>query len=104
MDFKEFTRKPFDVEAVEITEENFDEIFALIGREIKEEGDKKWIIVERRVLPNINKVTVGWWLTKMGENNFRCYSPKAFSDQFESLIDEDGLVKHNVFDLPDSFD
>ena len=84
MNFQTFTRKPFVVEAVEITEENIDEVAKLIGvdGEVREKDGAKYIVVDKRIVPNIHRATPGWWLTRMGDN-LRCYSPKIFTDQFE---------------------
>lgn len=95
MDFKNYKRKPFDVEAVEITEENFDEIAKLIGREVREnENGVKQIIVEPRVIPTVKRVSIGWFLTRVGDN-YRCYAPELFAEQFAAY---DEALTHNVFD------
>lgn len=80
MNFTQFTRKQFSVEAVEITEENFEEIAAIVG-EIREKDGAKWIAVDRRVVPSVNRAYVGWFMTRLGDN-YRCYSPKVFHEQF----------------------
>lgn len=81
MDFVTFVRKPFTVEAVEVTEENIEEIAALVGALRQKENGQPYIHVDRRLVPNIYRVYPGFWMTKMGDN-IRCYSKRIFEEQF----------------------
>lgn len=86
MDFTSYTRKPFVVDAVQITEDNIDEIAKKIGDGVVVRKDgKTYIPIDRRVVPNISRAFVGWWLTSMNDN-LRCYSGKVFAEQFESTV------------------
>ncbi len=58
MEFNKFVRKPFVIEAIEVTEENIAELSK-----------------------SIDKVYPGFWVTKM-EHNVRCYSERTFKEQF----------------------
>lgn len=78
--FSNYVRKPFLVEAVQVTPENIDELAAVLG-ELKEKDGEKWILIDRRIVPNIKKAYVGWWVTKL-DDNLRCYSPKVFDKEF----------------------
>jgi len=80
MEFNRYIRKPFVVEAVEITEENMEAVAALIG-EVRRKGDTLFISLNRRIVPNVNRAYVGWFMTRMVDN-YRCYSPKVFHEQF----------------------
>jgi len=80
MEFKQYIRKPFAVQAVEITEENFEEVAAVVGQ-VRTKGDTKFIALDRRLVPNVTRAYVGWYLTFLNDN-YRCYSPKVFNDQF----------------------
>lgn len=82
MEFKPYTRKPFKIQAIEITNDNLSEIADVIG-EVKEnqETGTRYIAINKRVIPNLNRAYVGWYLTLLNDN-FRCYSPEAFQDQF----------------------
>lgn len=82
MPFKTFVRKPFTVQAIQVTRRNIDEIAKLIGT-ITEEDGKRFILVDRKLVPNVEKVWPGYWVTKMGDN-IRCYSKRVFHDQFIS--------------------
>jgi hypothetical protein len=87
MDFQTFVRKPFTVEAVQVTLENIEEIAAMIGSLEHKADGTPYIVVEKKVtdkkfVPNIFNVYVGFWMTRMG-NKTRCYSPKVFNNQFQ---------------------
>jgi hypothetical protein len=86
MQFDRYIRKPFSVEAVQITPENIEEIAGLLG-ELKEKDGEKWILIDRRLVPNIRKAYIGWYITKLDEN-FRAYSPKVFEKEFLEYTDE----------------
>lgn len=82
MEFTTYVRKPFAVEAVEVTEENMEEVAELISsRYCHKEDGTPYIQVNRRLVPNVFRVYVGFWVTQMGEN-IRCYSKRIFLDQF----------------------
>ncbi len=80
MEFKHFVRKPFLVEAIEITTENIHELSELIG-EFKEDHTGPYIEADPDKVPTVTKVTPGYWVTKMGKN-VRCYSNRIFTEQF----------------------
>jgi len=93
MDYTEYVRVPFGVTACEVTEENFDEIFELIGKEIKETpAGKKYILIDRRIIPNGHKAQIGGWVTIM-DDKIRYYSKTAFADQFLQKEDPDLMRK-----------
>lgn len=81
MDFAPYIRKPFQVEAVEITELNMGEVSSLIGKVDTDDEGKACITITRKGVPGASRVYPGFWVTKMG-NNVRCYSSKAFKNQF----------------------
>ena len=87
MEFSEFVRKPFVVEALEITEENISEVAKFVGTICKNEDESTYIQVDRRLIPNVDRVYPGFWMTKMGKN-FRCYSSRIFTQQFTSITPE----------------
>jgi hypothetical protein len=89
MEFKKFVRTQFLVEAIEITEENFQEVADLIGV-VKTEKGVTYIELNRRIIPNMYKAYLGWWLTKM-DNRVRVYSPKTFERQFAEASADDIL-------------
>lgn len=92
MDFKTFVRKPFVVEAVEVTAENIEEIAKYVGDLREKEDGTPYILVDRRLVPNVFRVYPGFFMTRMGEN-VRCYSRKIFKEQF---MEQDAQIKQWV--------
>lgn len=87
MELETFVRKPFEVQAVEITRENIAEVAKYVG-DLKEKDDgTPFILVDKRLVPNVFRVFPGFWMTRMGEN-VRCYSKKIFNEQFVLSNDE----------------
>jgi hypothetical protein len=83
MDFVTFVRKPFTVEAIEVTEENIAEIAEMIGSLHYKENGSPYIQVNRRLVPNLFRIYPGFWVTRMGDSdNIRCYSKRIFNNQF----------------------
>lgn len=84
METTTFLRRPFYIEATEITVDNIEEVAKLIG-DLKhsEEGlyVGPYIQVDRAKLPTMHQVYPGFFITKMGKN-LRCYSPEVFHEQF----------------------
>lgn len=81
MELTEFVRKPFVVEAVEITEDNIAEIAPLVGTLKQKEDGSSYIVVNQHKVPNVTVVRPGSFMTKMGKQ-IRCYSKNAFNKQF----------------------
>lgn len=81
LQFVTFVRKPFVVDAVEITTENIGEAAKYIGDLREDDDGTVYILVDRRLVPNVARVFPGFYMTKMGKN-VRCYSRKIFKDQF----------------------
>ncbi len=98
MEFTNFVRVPFAVEACQITEENLEEMAAILGV-VKTKGNERYIGLNRNVVPNISKAYVGWWVTRFGDN-LRCYNPKVFAEQFMPMND-DGRHTWVFSDAPD---
>jgi hypothetical protein len=84
MDFATYVRKPFQVEAVEITKENIEEIAPMVGTLQKKDDGTPFILVDKKKVPNIFRVFPGWWVTKM-DGRVRCYAGRVFVDQFEKV-------------------
>jgi uncharacterized protein with HEPN domain len=87
MGFSTFVRKPFIVEAIQVTTENIGELAELVGVLREKDNGTPYIQVDRRLVPNIYRVYPGFWMTKMGDN-IRCYSKRIFMDQFIEATEE----------------
>lgn len=81
LNYQTYVRKPFTVEAVEITRENIAEVAPSIGELNQPEGETPFIEVDPKKVPHVTRVFPGFFLTKMGKR-IHCYSPKAFKAQF----------------------
>lgn len=86
MEFETFVRKPFRVSAMEITKENISEVAKFVGDLKEKEDGTPYILVDKRLVPNVYKVFPGFWMTRMGDN-VRCYSRKIFFEQFVGSTD-----------------
>lgn len=87
MEYTKFFRKPFVVEAVQVTEENINEIAEFVGTICKKDDGTPYIQVDRRLIPNVFRVYPGFWVTRLNDN-IRCYSSKIFNQQFSNMTDE----------------
>jgi hypothetical protein len=87
MEFTEYVRKPFTVQATEVTVDNMHELAKSIGEVREEEDGTLYILVDPRLVPNVPKVFVGYFVTKM-KKNVRCYSRNIFQEQFTKMTPE----------------
>lgn len=81
MEFLPYIRKPFRVEAIEVTRENIHEISLMTGDLVEEEGQEPYIQVDRKKVVNLFRIKVGFMLTRMG-SNLRAYTREAFDETF----------------------
>lgn len=92
--FDSYIRKPFEVEAVEVTRNNIKELAEMIGTIQYEADGTPYIEVDAEKVPNLRQVWPGYWVTKVGAKNIRCYTRKIFFSQFVENSDEiDAWVK-----------
>jgi hypothetical protein len=94
LEFKEYRRIPFTIEAVEITEENLDVVAREVGEVQTKADGTRFIKVDRRLVPGVYEVFPGFFLTRM-DKKIRCYSPRIFNDQYE-------LAAPTVIDVSDA--
>lgn len=81
IEYTDYVRKPFIVKAVEITEDNIEEIAKDLGQLKHKEDGTPYIGVRKGAVPNVSKVFVGWFMTQHGKRT-HCYAPKVFHNQF----------------------
>lgn len=84
LQYSEYERVPFRIEAVEITEDNLEEVAKSVGEVVSREDGSKYIKVDRRLIPALTEVYPGYFMTKMGTKN-RCYSPDLFEQLFTKV-------------------
>lgn len=87
MEFTTYVRKPFVVEAVEITTENIAEVAKYVGELRRKRNGTPYILVDDTLVPNVDRVYPGFFMTKM-RANVRCYSRKIFTSQFMEETEE----------------
>lgn len=81
IELKKYVRKPFIVEAAEVTVENIAELASQVGTLVEPEEGSPFIEVDPKKVPHVTRVFPGFFVTKMGKRT-HCYSPKAFASQF----------------------
>lgn len=86
MEYTTYVRRPFTIEAVEITKQNIADLAKHIGDLETDDDGTTYILVDRRKVPNVQRVYVGFYMTKLGRQ-VRCYSRKVFTEQFV-ILDE----------------
>lgn len=82
-----YVRKPFEVEAVEVTEETMDEVSAWCRGNIKTDAHERPYIkvrVARALNERQTKAYVGDWVLYAG-TGYKVYTQKAFNKSFEPL-------------------
>lgn len=87
LEFQPFVRKPFNVQAIEVTRDNLEQIATELGLgevKVKEGTNTRYIQVNPAVIPNVSGIFPGFWVTKMG-NNMRCYTRRIFFEQFMEM-------------------
>ena len=87
MDFNDYVRIPFTVEAVEVTTDNIEEIAAFVGTLQQKADGTPFIQVDKAKVPNVYRVYPGFYMTRMGDN-IRCYSRRVFNEQFVRMNTE----------------
>lgn len=96
---KKFVRKPFSVEAVEVTEENMEEVAQWCKGQRRtsagedEVGRQRYIkvAVKRPLDEKQTKAYVGdWVVAAIGQNirGFKVYTPRAFTKSFDEIADD----------------
>lgn len=95
--FEVYVRTPFAVKASKITEENIEDFAKILGEVREQKNGEKYIALDRRVVPNVARAFVGWYVTVLN-GNIRCYAPKVFKEQFEASPDS-GIFTFSVGDV-----
>lgn len=92
METTEYVRRPFVVEAVQITPENIEEIASEIGVVKTKDDGTPFIMVDRRVKTTFFRVYLGYWVTRK-DGTIRCYSDKIFANHFTPMEED---IRHWV--------
>lgn len=98
---EKYVRKPFEVEAVEVTQENLHEVAQWCGGTIETDtegprGDQEFVKVQvkRPLSDRQTRAYPGDWVLlattsdrDAGPAGFKVYTPKAFTTSFQKLVD-----------------
>lgn len=99
LDVKKYVRRPFAVEAVQVTPDNIKEVARWCGGRIKRTSTSHWTAragqeyVKVRVNKPLNErqtmAYYGDWVLSAedGSNGFKVYTPKAFAMSFQEEVD-----------------
>lgn len=88
LQFQPFARRPFVVEAVQVTKKNIAEIAAMgVGTLDRTEKGVLYIKVNNRVVKHVDRVYPGYWFTRTDNGEMRCYARPIFNDQYVALDD-----------------
>src|SRR5687767_10988775 len=84
-----YTRRSFEVEAIRVTNRNFDEVAEWCGGAIVVGDDKEDTYIKASVAygrtERQTRAYVGDWVLKMGQKSFKIYTDKSFRKCFERL-------------------
>jgi glutamine amidotransferase PdxT len=95
---EEYIRRPFIVQAVEVSEENMAQVAAWCGGEVRTSDESKdgeepnlqkyiKVNVKRPLNERQTKAYFGDWVLSAG-SGFKVYTPKAFTTSFEKRVQE----------------
>jgi hypothetical protein len=93
LETKKYVRKPFQIDAVQVTEDNMAEVAKWVQGDIRTDADNKKYIKVRVHRPMNNRQTqayAGDHVLYAG-TGFKVYTPKAFKDSFELAMDSEPL-------------
>jgi hypothetical protein len=88
LETKRYSRRPFFIDAIRVTEENISEVVKWCGgtivKEVRGERTIRWIQVEVNGAQSERqkKALIGDWILK-NRKSFKCYTNKAFEECFE---------------------
>lgn len=88
-----YVRKPFEVDAVQVTVNNIHEVAKWVKGEVKSDKDGKQYVkvnVTRAMNDRQKQAYVNDWVL-LANNGFKVYTPKAFNGSFEQVSVESTL-------------
>lgn len=88
-----YVRKPFDIDAVQVTTDNIQEVATWVDGEVRTDnlGQYVKVRVHRPLNDRQTKAYVGDWVLYAG-TGYKCYTPKAFASSFERVSDETTMI------------
>lgn len=97
LETKQYVRKPFHIDAVQVTADNMQEIAKWVDSEVRTDSDGKYVKVRvhRPANDKQTKAYVGDWVLYAG-TGYKVYTPKAFAKDFEPVSDETKMIDTSV--------
>ena len=89
LETKKYIRKPFSIDAVQITATNVDEVAKWVDGEVRTDdlGQYVKVRVHRPLNDRQTKAYLGDWVLYAG-TGYKVYTPKAFANSFEQSSSE----------------
>lgn len=95
---KKFVRKPFSVEAVEVTEENMTEVAQWCSGQLCKSAGKNGkgvqsyikVDVKRPLVPRQTQAYAGDWVVTASDEKvkgFKVYTPRAFAESYDAVVE-----------------
>ncbi len=94
METTKYVRKPFFIDAVQVTEDNLEDVAKWASGDIRTDNENKKYIKVRVYMPKNDrqsKAYIGDWVLYAG-TGFKVYTTKAFSASFEVAEDQNATV------------
>lgn len=88
-----YQSRPFEVDAVHVTADNFDDCARWCGSTIAEEGDSRFIRVRvnKPMRPRQSKAFVGDWILYSENYGYKVYTDGAFRKLF-AVVNNSGVA------------
>lgn len=87
LDTKKYSRKPFVIDAVQVTEENIADVAEWVSGDVRTDSEKKQYVKVRVHNPRNDRQTkayVGDYVL-YASTGYKVYTPKAFNASFERV-------------------
>lgn len=94
LETKQYVRKPFHIDAVQVTSENIEEVARWVDSEIRNDRQDGQYVKVRVHNPRNEKQTkafIGDWVLYAG-TGYKVYTDKAFRKDFQQVSDETKMI------------
>lgn len=89
----QYIRKPFSIDAVQVTDDNIKEVAKWVDSEVRTDSQGQYVKVRvhRPLNDRQTKAYVGDWVLYAG-TGYKVYTPKAFAQSFEQVSGESKMI------------
>lgn len=97
LETNQYIRKPFNIDAVQVTNENMQEVAAWVNSEVRTDdvGQYVKVRVHRPANDGQTKAYVGNWVLYAG-TGYKVYTEKAFTRDFDQVSGESKMIDTSV--------